>query len=197
MAPALAVISTGAKRNGEISNNNKTINKMNSTTSTVKLYNLDFDQVKTYLFATLFVAGNIVLPQLCHLIPNGGHIFLPIYFFTLVAAYKYGMKVGLMTAVLSPIINSLLFGMPPAAVVPSILIKSVFLAVSAAWVAEKTNKVSLWTILLVVLAYQLFGCLVEWLVEGSFVAGFNDFRLGIPGMLIQWIGGYLFVKYIK
>ena len=182
--------------NGEISNN-KNNYKMNSTTSTVKLYNLDFDQVKTYLFATLFVAGNIILPQLCHLIPNGGHIFLPIYFFTLVAAYKYGMKVGLMTAVLSPIINSLLFGMPPAAVVPSILIKSIFLAVSAAWIAEKTNKVSLWTILLVVLAYQIFGCMVEWVIEGSFVAGFNDFRIGIPGMLIQWIGGYLFVKYIK
>ena len=94
-------------------------------TSSVKLYNLDFDQVKTYLFATLFVAGNIILPQLCHLIPNGGHIFLPIYFFTLIASYKYGMKVGLMTAVLSPIVNSLLFGMPPAAVVPSILIKSI------------------------------------------------------------------------
>lgn len=168
-----------------------------NTTSTVKLYNLDFDQVKTYLFATLFVAGNMILPQLCHLIPNGGHIFLPIYFFTLIASYKYGMKVGLMTAVLSPIINSLLFGMPPAAVVPSILIKSIFLAVSAAWIAEKTKKVSLWTILAVVLAYQIFGCLVEWLIEGSFVAGFNDFRLGIPGMLIQWLGGYLFVKYIK
>ena len=166
-------------------------------TSSVKLYNLDFDQVKTYLLATLFVAGNMILPQLCHLIPNGGHIFLPIYFFTLIASYKYGMKVGLMTAVLSPIINSLLFGMPPAAVVPSILIKSIFLAVSAAWVAEKTKKVSLWTILLVVLAYQIFGCMVEWLIEGSFVAGFNDFRIGIPGMLIQWIGGYFFVKYIK
>ena len=169
---------------------------MENTTS-VKLYNLDFDQVKTYLFATLFVAGNIILPQLCHLIPNGGLIFLPIYFFTLIAAYKYGMKVGLMTAVLSPIINSLLFGMPPATVVPSILIKSIFLAVSAAWIAEKSQKVSLWTILLVVLAYQIFGCMVEWLIEGSFAAGFNDFRLGIPGMLIQWIGGYLFVKYIK
>ena len=168
-----------------------------NNTSTVRLYNLDFDEVKTYLFAILFVAGNIVLPQLCHLIPNGGLIFLPIYFFTLVASYKYGMKVGLMTAILSPIVNSLLFGMPHAAVVPSILIKSIFLAISAAWVAEKTQKVSLWTILLVVLAYQVFGCLVEWLIEGSFMAGFNDFRIGIPGLLIQWIGGYLFVKYIK
>lgn len=164
---------------------------------TTKLYNLDFNQVKTSLYATLFVAGNIVLPQLCHLIPNGGHIFLPIYFFTLIASYKYGMKVGLLTAVLSPMINSLLFGMPAAAVVPSILIKSIFLAVSAAWIAEKTNKVSLWTILAVVLAYQVFGCMAEWLIEGSFVAGFTDFRLGIPGMLIQWIGGYFFLKYIK
>ena len=166
-------------------------------TTTTKLYNLDFNEIKTYLFATLFVAGNIVLPQLCHLIPNGGHIFLPIYFFTLIASYKYGMKVGLLTAVLSPVVNSLLFGMPPAAVLPSILIKSIFLAVAAAWIAEKTNKVSLWTILTVVLAYQIFGCMIEWLIEGSFIAGFNDFRLGIPGMLIQWIGGYLLIKKIK
>lgn len=169
---------------------------MENTTST-RLYNLDFNEVKTYLFATLFVAGNIVLPQLCHLIPNGGHIFLPIYFFTLIASYKYGLKVGLMTAVLSPVVNSLLFGMPAAAVVPSILIKSVFLAVSAAWIAEKTQKVSLWSILAVVLAYQIVGCLVEWLMTGSFLAGFVDFRLGIPGMLIQWIGGYFFIKKIK
>lgn len=171
---------------------------MNTTTTpTAKLYNLDFNEVKTYLFATLFVAGNIILPQVCHLVPNGGHIFLPIYFFTLIASYKYGMKVGLLTAVLSPVVNSLLFGMPAAAVVPSILIKSVFLAIAAAWIAEKSNKVSLWTILIVVLSYQVFGCLIEWLMTGSFMAGFVDFRLGIPGMLIQWIGGYLFVKHIK
>lgn len=171
---------------------------MNTTTTpTAKLYNLDFNEVKTYLFATLFVAGNIILPQVCHLVPNGGHIFLPIYFFTLVASYKYGMKVGLLTAVLSPVVNSLLFGMPAAAVVPSILIKSVFLAIAAAWIAEKSNKVSLWTILTVVLSYQIFGCMIEWLMKGSFMAGFIDFRMGIPGMLIQWIGGYLFVKHIK
>ena len=102
----------------------------------IKIYNLDFDQLKTYLFVTLFVAGNIIFPQLCHLIPNGGHIFLPIYFFTLIASYKYGMKVGVMTAVLSPAVNSILFGMPAAAVVPSIMIKSVFLAIAASWVAE-------------------------------------------------------------
>lgn len=163
----------------------------------VRLYNLGFSEVKTYLFVALFVAGNILLPQLCHLIPNGGHIFLPIYFFTLIASYKYGMKVGLLTAVLSPAVNSLLFGMPAAAAVSGIMIKSVFLAVAAAWIAEKSNKVSLWTILAVVLTYQFFGTMAEWLMEGSFVAAAVDFRLGVPGMLIQWIGGYCLLRSVK
>lgn len=163
----------------------------------IKIYNLDFDQLKTYLFVTLFVAGNIIFPQLCHLIPNGGHIFLPIYFFTLIASYKYGMKVGVMTAVLSPAVNSILFGMPAVAVVPSIMIKSVFLAIAASWVAEKSNKVSLWSVLLVILSYQLFGSLVEWIMTGSLYAAAVDFRLGVPGMLIQWLGGFLFIKYMK
>ena len=88
-------------------------------TTAVNLYSYDFAQKKTYLFAALFILGNIVVPQLCHLIPGGGLMFLPIYFFTLIGAYKYGWKVGLLTAVLSPLVNSALFGMPAApALVP-------------------------------------------------------------------------------
>ena len=87
----------------------------------IKIYNYGFNELKTYLFVGLFVAGNIILPQLCHLIPNGGKIFLPIYFFTLFASYKYGLKVGLLTAAISPVINSLMFGMPALALLPAIL----------------------------------------------------------------------------
>ena len=93
---------------------------MKSSTQNVALYQLSYSQMKTYLLAALFVVGNIALPQLCHLMPQGGLIFLPIYFFTLVAAYKYGFTVGLTTAVLSPLVNSALFGMPPAAALPII-----------------------------------------------------------------------------
>ena len=46
--------------------------------TSAKLYSLPFGNVKTYLFALLFVAGNIALPQLCHLVPAGvaSHLFL-------------------------------------------------------------------------------------------------------------------------
>lgn len=162
----------------------------------VKLYSLGYSNAKTYLFALLFIAGNIMLPQLCHLIPGGGATLLPIYFFTLIAAYKYGFRVGILTAVLSPVINHLLFGMPPAAVLPVILVKSMMLAGTAALAARYGKTISLPAILLAVLAYQLAGTLVEWVLAGDLFIAAQDFRMGIPGMLIQIFGGYALLKAI-
>ncbi len=169
---------------------------MKSSTSSVALYQLSYNQVKTYLVAALFIIGNIALPQLCHLIPQGGLVFLPIYFFTLVAAYKYGFAVGLTTAVMSPLVNSALFGMPPAAMLPIILVKSVTLALAAAFIAKKSNKVTLLTVALAVIAYQLIGSVAEWLMTGSIERASQDIILGWPGCLIQIVGGYLALRYL-
>ena len=165
-------------------------------TTNVKLYSLTLRQSRTYIFAALFIVGNIVLPQLCHLFPKGGLIMLPIYFFTLIGAYKYGIRVGLLTALLSPLINSLFFGMPPMTGVPVIIIKGTLLATAAAYVAHKTQRVSILTLIAVVLLYQVVGCLIEWAIKADFMAAVQDFRIGIPGMLLQVIGSYLFIKYV-
>ncbi|MFT0254226.1 ECF transporter S component [Bacteroides thetaiotaomicron] len=158
--------------------------------TTVKLYSLEYSDVKTYLATSLFVLGNIALPQIFHLIPQGGIIWLPIYFFTLVGAYKYGWKVGLLTAVLSPTVNSLLFGMPMLASLPSILLKSVLLALFAGLAAAHFRKVTVWILLSVVLAYQIVGTLGEWALKGDFYLAVQDFRIGVPGMFLQVFGGW-------
>lgn len=164
--------------------------------TTVKLYSLTYKEIKTYLFALLFVVGNIALPQICHLIPGGGLTWLPIYFFTLIAAYKYGLRVGVLTAILSPLINSVLFGMPPVALLPAILIKSTLLAGAAAYAAHRLEKISLLGIIAAVLAYQIAGTLIEWAIVKDFFTAVQDFRIGIPGMLIQIFGGYALLKAI-
>ncbi|WP_187367593.1 ECF transporter S component [Bacteroides bouchesdurhonensis] len=164
--------------------------------TSAKLYSLNYSNVKTYLFVLLFVAGNIALPQLCHLVPFGGPTLLPIYFFTLIASYKYGFRVGLLTAILSPVINHLLFAMPAAAVLPAILIKSTLLAGAAAIAARTVKSASLLAILGVVLSYQIIGTAFEWILVRDFYAAAQDFRMGIPGMLIQWFGGYALLKAI-
>lgn len=165
-------------------------------TTTLNLYSLEYKAAKTYLVAALFIIGNIVLPQLCHLIPQGGITWLPIYFFTLVGAYKYGWRVGLLTALASPIVNSWLFGMPQVAGLPAILLKSVLLAVFAGMVAARFRKASLWMLLSVVLAYQVVGTLGEWVMKGDFYLAVQDFRIGVPGMLVQVFGGWLFINHI-
>ena len=156
-------------------------------TTSVKLYSLNYRQAVTYGAALLFVAGNIAMPQLCHLVPQGGlillpiyfftlMILLPIYFFTLIGAYKYGWRVGLLTAVLSPLANNLLFGMPPAPMLAPILVKSVLLALAAGYAAAHFRCVSLSIMAGVVLFYQIVGSMVEWGVTGSVMAALQDFR---------------------
>ena len=164
--------------------------------TTVNLYLLSLRETRSLLYAVLFVVGNMLLPQLCHLIPQGGFMLLPIYFFTLIGAYKYGWQVGLLTAILSPLANSALFGMPAIAVLPGIIVKSVLLALAAAYIAYKQKKVSIALMLAVVLLYQVVGSLIESAMLGSLSLGFQDFRIGIPGMLLQVFGGYLFIKYL-
>lgn len=160
------------------------------------LYTLSLREAKSYLIAAAFTAGNIILPQICHLIPQGGLIWLPIYFFTLVGAYKYGWQVGLFTAIASPLINNLLFGMPGHEMVPIILIKSVLLAVAAGLMARYTKQISILNILAVVLAYQLLGGMVEWAMTGSLTAALQDIHLGLPGIIFQVVGGYMVIRYL-
>ena len=101
----------------------------------------------------------------------------------------------MLTAILSPVINSLLFGMPLPAVLPAILLKSVLLAAAAGWAAHRFNRISLPILLAVVLFYQVAGTLGEWAMVGSFFQAVQDFRIGLPGMAMQVVGGYALIKY--
>lgn len=165
-------------------------------TTSVKFYALGYSEMKTYLAALAFVAGNIALPQLFHLIPQGGVTWLPIYFFTLIGAYKYGWRVGLLTALCSPLANHLLFGMPAVGVLPAIMVKSGLLALAAGFAANRWGRISVPILIAVVLSYQFVGTLVEWAITGSFAVAVQDFRIGVPGMLLQVFGGYFFIRYL-
>ena len=167
---------------------------MNTIALQHRKYN--FASYRTYLAAGIFILGNIAVPQLCHLIPNGGLMFLPIYFFTLIGAYKCGWKVGILTAVLSPLVNCALFGMPPVASLPAILVKSVSLAVAASVIARRM-RLSIWSVALAVLAYQLVGMTFEFFMDFNLMHALQDVRIGWPGILIQIVGGYFLLKAIE
>ena len=79
----------------------------------------------------------------------------------------------------------------------AILVKSVVLATAAALVAKHFGKVSILALLIAILAYQLIGTGAEWAMTGSLFTALQDFRLGVPGMLIQLIGGYFLLQALR
>lgn len=166
-------------------------------TSSLKLYQLGYNDIRTYTLSALFILGNIIVPQLFHLVPQGGVTWLPIYFFTLVGSYKYGWKVGLLTAILSPVINSVLFGMPATSGLPAILLKSTVLAIVAGLLASRFRRAALWQLLVVVLSYQIIGTCGEWLMKGSLFEAMQDFRIGLPGMFLQIVGGRFVINLLE
>ncbi|MBO4827618.1 MAG: ECF transporter S component [Prevotella sp.] len=160
----------------------------------VKLYALNYDEAKTYLWAAIFVVCNMVLPQLFHLIPQGGIIFAPLSLVILAGAYKFGWKVGLLAALLSPLVNHYVFGLPQWSVMPVMTLKLAVLAIVAGLAAQYFKKVSLPIILGVVLVSMAIGCLGELLLTGSIQATIADFTIGWPGILLQVFGAWLILK---
>jgi len=165
--------------------------------TTARLYTLNFDEAKTYLWATVFVACNLVLPQVFHLIPQGGVIFSPLSLVILVGAYKFGWKTGLLAALLSPVVNHLLTGMPAAEVMPVMALKLAVLAIVAGLAAQHFQTVSLPLLIGVVLVSKAIGCLGEFALTGGIEATITDFTIGWPGLLLQVIGAWLILKFVR
>ncbi|MBR0489337.1 MAG: ECF transporter S component [Prevotella sp.] len=163
----------------------------------IRLYAFNYDEAKTYLWATVFVACNLVLPQVFHLIPQGGVIFSPLSLVILAGAYKFGWKTGLLAALLSPIVNHLLTGMPAMAVLPVMTLKLAILALVAGFTAQHFKTVSLPLIIGVVIVNKAIGCFGELLLTGGIDATIADFTIGWPGLLLQVIGAWLILTKLK
>lgn len=165
--------------------------------TSVRLYRLNYDELKTYLWAAVFVVCNMVLPKLFHLIPQGGIIFAPLSLVILAGAYKLGWKTGLLAAVASPLINNLVFGMPEWGVLPVMTLKLAVLALVAGLTAQHFRSVSLLLLISVVFVSEVIGGLGELALTGDIADTVKDFTIGWPGLLLQVFGTYLIVKFTK
>ena len=163
----------------------------------VRLYALNYDEAKTYLWAAVFVACNLVLPQLFHLIPQGGVIFSPLSLVILAGAYKFGWKTGLLAALASPLVNHAITGMPAWEVMPVMTLKLTVLALVAGFAAQRFKTVSLPLLIGVILVSKAIGCLGEFILTGGIAATIADFTVGWPGLLLMLFGTWGIIQLSK
>ena len=164
--------------------------------TSARLYSFNYNELRTYLWSMVFVACNILLPQVFHLVPQGGIVFAPLSFVILAGSYKLGWKTGLLAAVASPMVNHLLTGMPAWDVLPLMTLKLVALALLAGLAAQHFKRASLPLLAGVVLFAELLRALAALLLTGGIASTVQDFSIGYPGLLLQVAGTWLVCKYL-
>ena len=78
--------------------------------------------IRHLILASIFIAIGICLPMMFHSIPKGGNIFLPMHLPAMVVAFFLPCSFAFAVGFLTPILSSLMTGMPMIAPVPIALI---------------------------------------------------------------------------
>ena len=78
---------------------------------------------KKVVYTALCAALCVVLPMAFHAVQNAGTIFLPMHIPVLLCGLMCGWPFGFICGCLGPLLSSLLTGMPPAAMLPSMAIE--------------------------------------------------------------------------
>ena len=78
-------------------------------------------KTKKLVLTAMFIAIGIVLPLAFHTIPHAGRIFLPMHIPILLCGIIVGFPFGLACGIVTPLLSSLITGMPPAAMLPSMV----------------------------------------------------------------------------
>lgn len=152
--------------------------------------------VKKLVFTAVCAALCLVLPMAFHSIPNAGTIFLPMHIPVLLCGLICGWPYGGVCGLIGPLISSLVTGMPPVAMLPSMMVECcAYGFVTGMLMRHLHTKHAV---------ADLYISLVSAMVVGRVVAGFakawiftpgispfawvtTSLVAGIPGIVIQLI----------
>lgn len=79
--------------------------------------------VKKIVLTAVCAALCVVVPMAFHAIPNAGSVFLPMHIPVLLCGIVCGWPNGFICGLIGPLVSSLLTGMPPAAMLPSMMVE--------------------------------------------------------------------------
>jgi niacin transporter len=80
-------------------------------------------KTKKIIYTALCMALGVVLPIAVHSVPNAGSVLLPMHIPVLLCGLICGWPFGLLCGAVTPVLSSLITGMPPMAYVPSMAIE--------------------------------------------------------------------------
>ena len=155
----------------------------------------EMSAVKKSIITAVCIALCVVLPQAFHAVPNAGAIYLPMHIPVLLCGLLCGWSYGLLCGLAGPALSALLTGMPPAAVLPGMLVECGVYGLAAGLLMQLVRTKHLYADQYISLAAaMLLGRVVSGIAKAlifsvgsysmaSWVAG--SFVTALPGIVIQ------------
>jgi len=153
--------------------------------------------IKRITLTGLLIAAGVVLPMAFHMIPYGlaGRALLPMHIPVLLAGLVAGPIAGLVVGLVTPLLSHLFTGMPPAAIVPPMMIELAVYGLSAGLMMRWVRTGRLFADVYISLAVAL---LLGRMVAGAASALYFDagnfqmatwvtvyFVTALPGLVLQ------------
>ena len=151
--------------------------------------------VKKLVFTAVCSALCLVLPMAFHTIPNAGSIFLPMHIPVLLCGLICGWPFGFVCGLLGPFISSFT-GMPPAAVLPSMMVECATYGLVAGLMMKYIHThhsvadLYISMITAMILGRVVAGFAKAWIFTpgtGAFAWVTTSLVTGIPGICIQLV----------
>jgi thiamine transporter ThiT len=136
--------------------------------------------IRKLILAAVCVALCVVLPIAFHSIPNAGSVILPMHIPVLlcgmIASWPYGLICGLM----GPLLSSLLTGMPPAAILPAMMVECAVYGAVSGIMLKVTRTGKTYT--------DLYISLITAMLAGRVISGVAKALIFSPGLAMSaWI----------
>lgn len=145
-------------------------------------------------YTALLIALGILAPILLHQIGIAGEVFLPMHFPVIIGGLLFGPLCGVLVGFFSPVLSSLLTGMPP--LVPPILLVMIPELMTygglSGWLRRRCNAPLLLALLGAMVGGRIAAGWATWVLVhmldfhaslGVFITG--AFVTGLPGMIGQ------------
>ena len=152
--------------------------------------------VKRLVFTAACIALCVGLPLAFQSIPNAGTVFLPMHIPVLLCGLVCGWPYGLVTGLLGPLLSSIITGMPPAAMLPSMMVEcGIYGLVTGLMMRFIRTKNGLADLYISMVAAMILGRTVAGLAKALiFTPGTPAFAWvttslvsGIPGIVLQLV----------
>lgn len=161
-------------------------------------------ETKKLVQSALFVAAGIILPIFFHFSGLGGPAFLPMHIPVLLAGLLLSWREGLIVGILTPLLSSLMTGMPPMVRLPLMTLELALYGFAGGLLYNR-------------LRFKLYPSLVGAMVAGRLGFGLGLLLLGeilgikvspldylvaatltgIPGIIVQLLVIPILIRYLK